>query len=383
MIIEQWVRFEHRKLCQLVLLIETSDKIKDELFDDVCKRLINLMSRVPDSIIIKVGALGSKNLIDFYIFKKNIRTFFNENINRLTVIAPCLGALEKNKIETVLCVISLSKIFDLDDYKDNPIIKKSIYLNLDENGDISGRKFKEIYFFSNEAEKLFENILIGHEISTIEIGSYMHFPFYWSNEEYSFKDFKLVWSEGKKCDIIAGFFGPENAKIKGTIKYKNGEYKDIKLNNISENEYKDIWYKMKGDEKNTILKILKAENINCPICKKGHYFDGIRCYEDDESLTGRGVIIFNSIKDKINEYKEKMRKEPSFIIFRKKNKDIEFSLNGYFAIKGNKNEILVNNKRNLLVYWYNEKEKKWEILKENNSKYHIIENDESKYIFPI
>ncbi len=338
---EHFFSFESPEFETIVVILDASESAEND-WSTIVDQAKKLFQKLPAEVEKKLFFMSNSQEYDIEKFEDNVGLWRKQNSKRGSFISPILKKIKNGKI----VIFGSGIIYDLDDWAENDISKKMLFVKI---GD-SMRGTQEII---TEIDKdSFDGHQLANPIQAIQIEGDDFMPYYWDNLGYSATldgDVILKSSNLKNYSINIAAFG-KNIKAKITknegkekISFSPGSHSTdiIELIENSENS----WKKLHDDEEVLFREHIIAEVIKCPFC--GQMLNGpLRCYNEKGSLLGKSV--YKSLKE-----------IKGFVIFKELPEGIYYKQYNPEIIKIDENSVAINKKAKAVIYRFESLKKKW------------------------
>ncbi|MCS7279058.1 MAG: hypothetical protein NZ530_03240 [Thermodesulfobacteriaceae bacterium] len=342
-------KLEIKGIKKVIFILDTSESAYS-YWNEIASLTSQLIALLPKDMEGELYFLGNSNPIEISQFDKLTSQFFEENLNRISLITPIFEKLSQKEDIFNILIIGSGKIFDLEDWADSHLLKQTLLISVKDSlqgelslaDEISYPTAQQIYTY------LYDPII------EVEISGKGFMPLKWSNGGYSLNIIEgKAYLTASKLDnyfinleyLITSDFSPQ-----AKLTYASGQkiIKPIQNLEIVEMKEEDLnLISLTSEEEEIFKKAIFKKPFLCIHCKKTHEWNTLYCLNTSSIL---GEPIYPSL----NNYKIS-----GFVLFYQKDEKVYFQDYPFNLLKIDENTVAFREGRRAVLYKYSEKEDMW------------------------
>jgi len=274
--------------------------------------------------------------------------WFEENRYRASLISPIYEILSEDE-DLIIVIIGSGKIFDLDDWKQNILLKRTLLINMGESLQDDPKLTEEIQ--TPSAKEL--SYRLYDPVESVHISGEGFMPISWDNNGYRLNvmsaDVHLVGKGLDDFSVFMNFFAIQDSKIEASITRKCGKKYKTTVDPVHRPNIAPEFIQIENLNKREIeifYDVINKQDFRCIYGDHKHSWDELYC-DKNEFL---GELIYPSL---INQVK-------SGFVFLTHGKDgVNCFMYPWEILKLDKGVVAIKEKTKAFIHRFDQQRKKW------------------------
>ncbi len=216
----------------------------------------------------RIYFLGGDKPHDASQFAEQADQWFEENAGRGSFIGPIFESLAAEP-EMAVAVVGSGRIFDLPDWKDEPIASRACWCKYGPNGLTDGLFPEESFALEQLAERL------NNPAVRVEIGGPGVMPIWWDDPAFRLEQGRLV-GEKTTGSLRLGVLAPDEHRLNAEVILADGTRRPLQVE-PSDAPAQAGWVRLPPPEFTLLRQSLRKNCYQCPVCSLEHPAGSWRC----------------------------------------------------------------------------------------------------------
>lgn len=282
---QRWLSVADPSADRTVIVIDASDSAipAEPQIQKLVAGLVAVSHAQFDQRLFFLGSGSSYRLQDF---SRKGREWFHENEGRLSIIGPLFEAIGFQGKERCL-VFSAGRIFDWEDWEDQPIVRQSVVVNLrTDSQSVTGTTAAELPPDISQIQQR-----IAQQITRVEVRGDSILPFFWDNSAYRWENGRLLADIATDFGVRIGLLAKPRAEIDSTAFDANSnKAATMKVADASPTDFGN-WLALPEPDADVVRSCVTRGEYACPVCRNNHASQQLSCRAGQNGfLLGQTVI---------------------------------------------------------------------------------------------
>lgn len=354
--IERWLTLRLESSGRIAFVLDASESAQPHR-EGISRLTLDLLNVLPKTRQAQVFFLGNAEPLAAAEFARQGRRWYQANSGRASIISPVFERLQKEE-DTTVVVLGAGKIFDLEDWRDTPLLQRTVFVRWGEAPLTGG--------LSEEWEPSLEQLRmrLDNPITRVELPGRVGMPFFWDNDAYQWEGDKLVAERAKKFAVRVGLLvapkQAESLRYEGLVTLADGGKRLITLEPCDPPALASDWKVLTQEEGETFRQCVREGKYHCPICTREHGASELRCEE--------GGLLGTPIYPTLAGLR-------GFVLLRDVGGQVKFRCHGCAALRIGKEAVAVRSGGYADVYRYDAVSGVWCKSGERVKQYQLLEEE--------